>query len=166
MLKATIIAAALALSVAGITSGNADVPVMHITADQAAAESVQEEPAARYWLTDAERAEICGVVMSEAGHEDATGQKLVAQCILNACETNGIRPAEAIDLYQYANRSEPTEEVKASVSAVFDAGEEITEENILFFYSPRWMKGGYSAFHESQNFVIEHGGHRFFSLKE
>lgn len=165
MLKTAIIAA-LVLSITGIPSGNADIPEINFTVEQAAAEIVQEEQAPRYWLTDAERAEICGVVMSEAGHEDTTGQKLVAQCILNACETNGIRPAEALDLYHYANRSEPTEEVRESVSAVFDAGEEITGENILFFYSPRWMKGGYSAFHESQNFVIEHGGHRFFSLKE
>ena len=117
----------------------------------------------RYPLTPQERDLVERVVMAESGGESYKGQMLVAQCILNACEIDGIRPAEVIRKYVYAKaRPEPSDSVKRAVSAVFDKGEQVTDEPIVYFYAPRMVK---SEFHESQVFCIEEGGHRFFKGK-
>jgi TolA-binding protein len=116
---------------------------------------------ARYSLTPQERNLIERVVMAESGGESYKGQMLVAQCILNACEIDGIRPAKVIKKYAYAKaRPEPSESVKLAVSAVFDKGETVTDEPIVYFYAPKIVK---SEFHESQIFCVEEGGHRFFA---
>lgn len=122
-----------------------------------AAETVEPtEPAVRYHLTDVER-----VVMAEAGGESFEGQMLVAQCILNAAEKRGVDPSEAVVLYSYTkSRPDPTQRVKDAVAAVFDRGETVVDEPILYFYNPALVT---SDFHESQIFVIEEGGHRFFA---
>ena len=118
----------------------------------------------RYPLTRGERDLVERVVMAEAGGESYKGQMLVCQCILNACEIDGIRPAEVIRKYVYAKaRPEPSDSVKQAVSAVFDEGEQATGEPILYFYAPALTT---SEFHESQIFVIEEGGHRFFKGKD
>lgn len=116
-----------------------------------AAETVEPtEPAVRYPLTDA-----------EAGGESFEGQMLVAQCILNAAEKRGVDPSEAVVLYSYTkSRPDPTQRVKDAVAAVFDRGETVVDEPILYFYNPALVT---SDFHESQIFVIEEGGHRFFA---
>jgi spore germination cell wall hydrolase CwlJ-like protein len=118
----------------------------------------------RYNLTDAERDLVERVVMAESGGESYEGQMLVCQCILNACEIDGIRPAKVIKKYVYAKgRPKPSESVKLAVSAVFDKGEQVTDEAIVYFYAPGMVR---SEFHESQIFAIEEGGHRFFKGKE
>ena len=118
----------------------------------------------RYSLTEAERDLVERVVMAESGGESYKGQMLVAQCILNACEIDGIRPAEVIRKYVYAKaRPEPSESVKQAVSAVFDEGEQVTDEPIVYFYAPALVK---SEFHESQIFCLREGGHKFFCRKE
>lgn len=115
----------------------------------------------RYDLTDGERELVERVVMAESGGESYEGQVLVCQCILNACEINGIRPAEAIKRYAYAKgRPEATDSVKRAVVAVFDKGEKVTDEAIIYFYAPAVTA---SKFHESQRFICEVGGHRFFA---
>ena len=119
------------------------------------------EPAVRYPLTDAERDVVERVVMAEAGGESFEGQMLVAQCILNAAEKRGVDPSEAVALYSYTkSRPDPTQRVKDAVAAVFDRGETVVDEPILYFYNPALVT---SDFHESQIFVIEEGGHRFFA---
>lgn len=118
----------------------------------------------RYSLTEAERDLVERVVMAESGGESYKGQMLVAQCILNACEIDGIRPAEVIRKYVYAKaRPEPSDSVKRAVSAVFDKGEQVTDEPIVYFYAPALVK---SEFHESQIFCLREGGHKFFCRKE
>jgi spore germination cell wall hydrolase CwlJ-like protein len=122
----------------------------------------EEKPTAYYSLTDEERNLVESVVMAEAGGEDYDGQRLVAQCILNACILEEKRPDEIVIDYQYTkNRPEPSESVKQAVAAVFVNYDVVTEENILVFYAPRWCT---SEWHESQQFVLEHGGHRFFAF--
>jgi hypothetical protein len=119
------------------------------------------ETPVRYSLTEAERDLIERVVMAESGGESYKGQMLVAQCILNACEIDCIRPAKVVKKYAYAKaRPEPSDSVKRAVSAVFDKGEQVTDEPIVYFYAPRIVK---SEFHESQIFCVEEGGHRFFA---
>lgn len=115
----------------------------------------------RYNLTDTERDLVERVVMAESGGESYEGQMLVAQCILNACEIDGIRPAKVIKKYVYAKgRPKPTDSVVRAVSAVFDKGETVTDEAIVYFYAPAVVR---SEFHEAQIFAIEEGGHRFFA---
>lgn len=118
-------------------------------------------PAVRYYLTDTERDVVERVVMAESGGESFEGQMLVAQCILNAAEKRGVEPSEAVTLYSYTkSRPDPTQRVKDAVAAVFDRGETVVDEPILYFYNPALVT---SDFHESQIFVIEEGGHRFFA---
>lgn len=118
-------------------------------------------PTARYQLTAEERELVCRVVMAESGTEPFDGKMAVSQCILNACEKTGKCPAEAIAEYGYTDRRvEPNAETREAVAAVFDAGETVTNAEILFFYAPNLVK---SAWHESQTYVCTIGGHRFFS---
>jgi len=117
----------------------------------------------QYELSVAERDLVERVVMAEAEDEPYIGKLLVCQCILNACRLNNKRPAEIIKQYAYATRRpEPSESVKEAVAAVFDKGETVTDEPVIYFYAPALIK---SAFHERQRFVVEVGGHRFFAEK-
>lgn len=118
----------------------------------------------RYKLTDEERRLIEEVVMAEAGNQGFIGQALVATCILNSCDVDGLRPANVIEEYSYTpNRVSPSESVCEAVRAIFDDGYTFVDEPIVFFYAPAH---GRSGFHESQKFVLEYKDHRFFALKE
>ena len=117
-------------------------------------------PTARYRLTADERELICEVVMAESGIEPFDGKMAVSQCILNACEKTGKRPAEIVEEYGYTDlRVEPNAETREAVAAVFDAGETVTDAEILYFYAPELV---YSEWHESQTYICTIGGHRFF----
>lgn len=125
----------------------------------------EETPLVRYELTDFERQLVCEVVMAESGNQPYCGQMAVAQCLLNACEKDGIRPAEAVEVYQYtSNRVEPSESVCEAVSAVFDRGEVATEEYILWFYAPARVNG--TPWHETQRHVLTVNDHKFFAEVE
>lgn len=142
-----------------ITEAPAETPA---PSDSAGTPAV-DPPAPRYELSASERDLVERVVMAEAGGEPFKGQMLVAQCILNAAEKTGTAPSEVVGMYQYTNsRPEPTESVRDAVAAVFDQGEAVTGEPILYFYNPAIVA---SHWHESQIFVIEVGGHRFFAEK-
>lgn len=115
-------------------------------------------------LTDEERSIVECMVMGECGYEPYDGQVLVAQCILNACIKEDLQPSEIRVKYKYAGwHEEPTDEVKEVVSAVFDCGEKVTTEPILYFYAPKYSKG---SWHETQVFVMSVGGHKFFKGHE
>lgn len=115
----------------------------------------------RYDLTDAERWEIASVVTAEAGGEPYAGKMAVAQCILQACEDDGIRPTEAVVKYSYAKgRPEPSKEALEAVAAVFDLGQVVTNEPIKYFYAPKRCT---SEFHESQEYVMTINNHKFFA---
>lgn len=117
-------------------------------------------PAAFYELTSEERTLIEKVVSAESRGEPYEGQVAVAQCILNGCLKEGLRPAEVLKKYHYTKaRVTPTDSVRKAVAAVFDRGEGVTDEPIIYFYNPHICV---SEFHESQIFVIEIQNHRFF----
>lgn len=119
------------------------------------------ESGPRFYLSDYERAELESLVMAESGAESYEGQMGVAQCILNACEKEGKQPSEIAIMYRYTkHRPAPNESVKEAVRAVFDRGEVITDAKILYFYAPALV---YSAWHESQTYVLTVGGHKFFA---
>lgn len=121
-----------------------------------------------YEITPEEYDLIAHTIMCEVGSADPRAAILVAQCILNACMIDGIRPAEAVERYQYADypAGDPTSAVYEAIQDVFEHGNTITDEPILFFYSPANMPDGVSRWHETQTFVIEYGGHRYFKLNE
>lgn len=118
------------------------------------------EPVVFFELTAEERTLIEQVVSAESRGEPYDGQVAVAQCILNACMKDNLRPEDVLKKYHYTTaRVEPTSSVRAAVTAVFDRGEGVTDEPIIYFYNPNLCE---SEFHESQIFVIEIQNHRFF----
>lgn len=120
---------------------------------------VKDEPT--FYLSDYERRVVECMVMGESGNQPYDGQVLVAQCILNACLKDGLQPLEVRTRYKYSGwHNNPSDSVKEAVSAVFDDGYKVTDEFILYFYAPKYCN---SKWHESQRFVIEVGGHRFFA---
>ena len=120
---------------------------------------IKTEPA--FYLSEYERNVVECMVMGESGAEPYDGQLLVAQCIINACLKEGIQPSEVRKKYGYAGwNSNPSDSVKEAVSVVFDEGYELIDEFILYFYAPKLCK---SNWHESQRFITEVGGHRFFA---
>ena len=122
-------------------------------------EPIIKEPS--FFLSDYERWIVECIVMGESGSESYEGQILVAQCIVNACLKDGLQPSEVRTKYKYSGwRENPSESVKDAVSSVFDDGCRLVEECILYFYAPKYSKG---SWHETQQFVIEVGGHRFFA---
>lgn len=99
--------------------------------------------------------------MGEAGGESYEGKMLVAQCLKNACEKDDLEPSEVAEKYQYSGWSEnPSKETKEAVRAVFDNGEKLTDEEILYFYAPEFCDG---EWHETQRYVLTEGGHKFFA---
>lgn len=119
-------------------------------------------PAVRYELTEVERTAIVKAIVCETGGQDPEAAILVAQCILNAAEHDGIRPSEVLIKYQYADYPvELTTTAFEAVSDVFDWGNTITDEPILFFYAPNRV---HSDWHESLEFVTAYAGHRYFKL--
>uniref|UniRef100_UPI003FEF7205 spore cortex-lytic protein n=1 Tax=Candidatus Fimenecus sp. TaxID=3022888 RepID=UPI003FEF7205 len=114
----------------------------------------------RYDLTDAERWEVASVVTGEAGGEPFAGQVAVAQCILQTCEDDGLRPSDVLEKYSYTKRRpDPTDEALEAVQAVFDFGHVASTEPIKYFYAPALTD---SEWHESQLYVMAINGHRFF----
>ena len=114
----------------------------------------------RYIITDEERYELASAITAEAIGEPFAGKVAVAQCILQACEDDGIRPIEALTRYKYSTRRpEPTDEALAAVEAVFDFGHVATSEPIRYFYAPELIE---SSWHESQAYVMTINNHKFF----
>lgn len=123
-----------------------------------------EEPApnydAIYELSASERILVESVVMAEAGGECFDGQVAVAQCILNACIKSGLRPDAVIRRFGYTYaRPTASKSVINAVSAVFNKGDVVTTEPIMYFYAPAVCS---SPWHESQTYVLTIGGHKFF----
>lgn len=119
------------------------------------------EEAPYFKLSDFERHVVESIVMGESGNQPYEGQVAVAECILNACELENLQPSEVRVKYQYAGWNEsPSESVANAVSQVFDDGNKMFDENILWFYNPNVCS---SSFHESQTLVAVIGDHRFFA---
>lgn len=122
-----------------------------------------------YLITNDDRYVIEHIVAGEAGHEPLLGKMAVAQCILNAMKQDGLTASEVREVYQYSgwmregfetNYPEDWAEVQQAIWCVFDNGEKVTEENILWFYAPKYSSG---SWHNTQKFVIEISNHRFYA---
>ena len=132
-------------------------------------EPIEIENPSVYPLSDYDRWYVECIVAGEAGYEPLLGKMAVAQCILNAMKQDGLTASEVCKTYQYSgwmregfetNYPEDWAEVQQAVWCVFDNGEKVTEENILWFYAPKYSSG---SWHNTQKFVIEISNHRFYA---
>lgn len=125
-------------------------------------ETVIKTQGSGYELSEDERAAVECAVMCEAGGEGPQGQMMVAQSILDGTLRNqGYDIFDTIYKYQIhsTSYSNVTDEVRQSVSRVFDDGERVTEEKTDLWYNPALVE---SSWHEQQQYVTTVGSHRFF----
>ena len=121
-----------------------------------------EECTGDYPITEDDRETLEHIVEGEAGGESYEGKLWVATCLRNAMEKDNLSAEEVRVAYQYAGWGETvSDDTKKAVSRVFDFGD-TTHDSVLWFYAPKWCD---SEWHESQQFVAEIGGHRFFCQK-
>lgn len=136
--------------------------------DQSSALLKIDEPDINYngaivQLTEKDRDLLERLVMGEAGGEGKEGAALVAQAIRDTMVYKGYNSIEDIRQklkYSGSIDKEPNQNVKDAVAFIFDEGGMAVKHKIFYFYAPKLVE---SKFHEQQKFIIEHGGHRFFS---
>ena len=124
-----------------------------------------------YVITEDDRYMIECIVAGEAKGESIEGKMAVAQCLLNAMVKDGLSASDVCKEYQYSGWDDELKnsnpdcwtEVCEAVSRVFDDGEFVSENPILYFYAPELV---YSSWHESLNHAVTIGGHKFFYLDE
>ena len=122
-------------------------------------------------LTEDDRWFIESVIAGECAYEPYEGKLAVAQCYFDAMIKDGLSAREVKDVYQYAGWNPNLDkqdrkmyiEVMDAVHDIFDMGQFVTEKPILFFYAPSLCD---SPWHESQNYAMTIGGHKFFYLTE
>ena len=123
------------------------------------------------YLTEDDRWFIECVVAGECAYEPYEGKLAVAQCYFDAMIKDGLTAREVKEVYQYAGWNQNLDkqdrkmyiEVMEAVHDIFDVGQFVTEKPILFFYSPSLCD---SPWHESQNYAMTIGGHKFFYADE
>ena len=121
-----------------------------------------EECTGDYAITEDDRETLEHIVEGEAGGESYEGKLWVATCLRNAMEKDDLSAEQVRIDYQYAGWSEKVSEyTKNAVKEVFVFGNKM-HDSVLWFYAPEWCE---SEWHESQRFVAEIGGHRFFAPK-
>ena len=114
-------------------------------------------------LSSYDRAKVERLVMGEAGSTGYQGCALVAQCIRDAMvRSNTTSIDQIISDYGYygSTAGEPNSAAKEAVSFIFDQGGSAVGHRIIVFYI------GQSDWHETQTFVTEFAGMRFFDLNE
>ena len=112
-------------------------------------------------LSAYDRAKMERLVMGEAGSMGYTGCALVAQSIRDAMvRSNTTSIDQIISEYSYfgSTAMEPNGDVKSAVSYIFDQDGIAVQHRVMCFYI------GSSAWHETQTFLTEIGGVRFFDL--
>ena len=130
--------------------------------------NIQDNFEPYFYITNEDRNIVQYIVAGEAKGESLLGKMAVAQCILNAMKQDGLTASEVHEIYQYSGWDDELqylnpkawEEVCYAVWCVFDNGEVVTQENILWFYNPNKAQGN---FHNTQKFVLEIGNHRFYA---
>ena len=123
------------------------------------------------YLTEDDRWFIECVVAGECAYEPYEGKLAVAQCYFDAMIKDCLTAREVKEVYQYAGWNTDLDkqdrkmyiEVMDAVHDIFDMGQFVTEKPILFFYAPSLCD---SPWHESQNYAMTIGGHKFFYLTE
>ena len=115
----------------------------------------------RVSLSSYDRAKLERLVMGEAGSMGYLGCALVAQSIRDAMNrSNTTSIDQIISQYQYfgSTAMEPNADVQSAVSFIFDSNGSAVQHRVICFYI------GSSSWHETQTFITEVGGVRFFDL--
>lgn len=100
-------------------------------------------------LSNQDRYTICCIVAGETKGESMEGKMAVATCLRNAMAKDQISASKVRTKYKYSGWDSGLEqsnpdcwaEVCEAVSRVFDDGESVTENPILFFYAPKRTSG-------------------------
>ena len=124
-----------------------------------------------FHLTEYELWFVECVIAGECAYEPYEGKLAVAQCYFDAMIKGDLTAREVKEVYQYAGWNPDLDkqnrkmyiEVMDAVHDIFDMGQFVTEKPILFFYAPSLCD---SPWHESQNYAMTIGGHKFFYLTE
>ena len=123
-----------------------------------------------YELADWERDLLAHLIMGEQGNHGKIGAALVAQCIKDALLVRGIyENVEDVRVrlsYQASLNYVPNEDVYWAIDYIFDQGKYAVKHPILYFYDFAYYEShgiDYSnIWHESQEFVVQYGTHRYF----
>lgn len=102
------------------------------------------------------------LVMGEAGNQGFVGAALVAQTIHDTMIKDNNYDVMSIKIsHAYSGKLiyEPNQNVLDAVAYIFDQGGMAVQHRLVYFYAPARCSG---TFHETQLFVVEYGGHRFF----
>lgn len=103
------------------------------------------------------------LVMGEAGGQGFEGAALVAQTIRDNIVYRGFKTVAEIRTsckYTGSISRTPNDDVKRACAYVFDQGGIVVKHKIFYFYAFQYTT---SRWHETQKFIVQHGGHRFFS---
>lgn len=114
-------------------------------------------------LTSENRKNLERLVTGEAGNQGFIGAALVAQTIhdtMIADDEYDVVTIKKTHGYEASLNKEPNQDVLDAVSFIFDDGGMAVQHELTYFYAPKIVR---SNFHESQLFIVEYKGHRFFS---
>ena len=123
------------------------------------------------YLTEDEQWVVECMVAGAAAWETYEGKLAVTQCIFDAMIKDGLTAREVREKYQYIGWNDNLYkqnrgmyiEVLNAIKDIFYGGKFVTDKPILYFYNPAIV---YSSFHESLNYAMTIGGHKFFYLTE
>lgn len=113
-------------------------------------------------LTEDDRDVLEHLCMGEYGSGGFIGVALIAQCVKDAMCFDGYETVEDVRVncnYDASLDNTPTQEVKDAVSYIFDYDQAAVQHRLMYMYNPYIV---YSAFHESQNYILSYGDVRFF----
>lgn len=116
------------------------------------------------FLTDDDRELIAKTVMREFGDGGYTACCLQAQAFRDAMVYSHASAADTYHYFQYDAYpliEEPNQDSYDAVDYIFD-GNLAAPHRVLCMYAPAYCS---SAWHESQPFVLEYGGVRFFDME-
>lgn len=114
------------------------------------------------YLSDSDRDLLERLVMGEAGAQGFTGCALVAQAVKDTMVSDGISTvSDVISKYGYygSTSNRPNSDAVEAVSYIFDQNGSAVQHRIMYFYDTKFCS---SKWHETQNFVLEYCGTRYF----
>ena len=111
------------------------------------------------YLSEVEKHRTACIIMGEFGN-DYTGACMIAQCMRDAMIRYGYKTIDELlsNISYYAYNENPSQMCYEAIEYIFTQGNAAVEHEIIV------MNNSYSAWHESQNFVVEHMGVRFFDI--
>lgn len=115
-----------------------------------------------HYIDGKDREILEALVYGEAGGEDFVGQCLVAQCLrdtMSRMNTTDVRKVIKTFKYAGSTKNGTSQSCKDAVAFIFDNGGYVVKQRIIYFYAFEMTQ---SKWHETQDFVIEWGCHRFF----